>query len=195
MQRSGLYDKECSNIWKEINAHTKGKPVGIKVSEVGPYGRWKQYRYKLPHDCKERIDVCKSVFELSIFPNGDVFPCCSGAISEFLDQKEKPGLLWLGNLDKTSLSEIIEAAETSLVLNALRIAGPNGLLDIWGNNGAIHREPLLFCGTCDLCIAVNKELGIQSPILVKNAHHDGKEDIRLRLQQSWDERVRLLPDP
>jgi MoaA/NifB/PqqE/SkfB family radical SAM enzyme len=195
MQRSGLRDKECNKIWREINTRIEGKPVGVKVSEVGPYGRWRKHRYKLPHDFKEQIDVCKSVFELSVFPNGDVFPCCSGAVSDFFDHEDLPNFLRLGNVNKNSLQKIIEKAMMSPFLNALRIVGPNGLLDIWGDGGFIHEDFPLFCGTCDLCIATSKELGERFPNLANVVHQVDNDNIRSRLLQSWDERTKLLPDP
>ncbi|HUW19843.1 MAG TPA: hypothetical protein VMW16_11125 [Sedimentisphaerales bacterium] len=196
MHMNGLRDTEFHKMRKEFQKYLDNNTsVTIRVGHSAPCGRWEKHRYRLPHVCRDKIDVCKLGFDITIFPNGDVFPCCSGMINELIKLEEEPSILWLGNVHKHPLSEIIECAEMSPILNALRITGPNGLLDIWGSNGIADGIPLRFCGMCDLCIAISKVLPKRTGALLKYEFDGSDENIRLRLQQSWNERLRLFPHP
>jgi len=190
VHRRGARDSQLEEIGETLKEHTRN----IKVSSTGPFGRWAQYRYRLGHAQRDRIDVCQSVFDLSVLPNGDVYPCCSGALGGII-RKEQPSLLLLGNVSRSSLGDIIERAQESVLLNALRICGPNGLLDLWCNDAALQDLPPRFCGICDLCIAVCTTLPNHDPSLLEFAVGARNTNDRIRLEESWSERAKLFPEP
>ena len=194
MVAKGKYDDELKKIVKEIKKHTNINFSEINVHFANPVGRLNGCQSDYPYYSREQMSVCKNPFNFSVFPNGETYCCCSVLLSKFLKSKES-NLLRLGNIKSRSLAEIIEIANMSPVLNALRIGGPDALLDIWGENDVVCESLLPFYHICDFCIAVNKALIERFPNLADHIHKCDAKDIRSQLQSSWDERVKLFPIP
>ena len=188
MRSSGVRDPEGINILKAV----RGATQNIMISRVRPYGRFQRLRYRLPHGPREIFDVCRNVFVLSVSPSGNVFACSSEAIGT-ISVGDCPGnLLHLGSIRRGSMKEIIDLAENSAVTNTLRVAGPNGLLDLWPDNKVQGSIPERFCDTCDFCMFLLGSFASAAPDLLMRHATEGE---RSRIMQSWSERTRLFPEP
>lgn len=187
MVARGKHDVELDSIATEIKKHIYNNSANIEVHFANPVGRLRKHQSNYPYYFRVQRSVCKSSFNLSVFPSEDVYCCCSVLLSKFLKSGE-PNLLYLENLKSRTLGEIIEIADTSPVLNALRVKGPDALLEIWGEGGNTKYDfPSTFHHICDFCVAVNKALTTRHPNLTDNIHISGDERIRLRVNQLWDE--------
>jgi hypothetical protein len=91
---------------------------------------------------------CLSLRTPFIFPNGDVYACCGEAANI-----EGGHPLFLGNLNKTRLAELIKKYETDPTLGAIYTVGPRALYEKTGGLPQTLRDELLLrspCGTCRL---------------------------------------------
>jgi MoaA/NifB/PqqE/SkfB family radical SAM enzyme len=83
-----------------------------------------------------------------LFPNGDVIACIGPPI---VLPAYTP--LYLGNLRKESLEEILARAESNLILHAIRTFGPKMLVDLLKENGYSGLLPSSYMAhcPCDVC--------------------------------------------
>jgi pyruvate-formate lyase-activating enzyme len=184
------YSKQTKDMVEEIRKFS-GKSVTFIWSYPKSSVCWKgpQSRYSLD---KDEMDVCKSI-SLTVHPEGDVYCCCSPSTCGLVRTKAKSSFLFLGNLFEQSMHSIIELANYSPVLNSLRIAGPEALVEIWGNNEIKSEIPNSFSDICDYCLAVNNVFMKHPSALTKISHICGDEGIRERLIKSWEFRSKLFP--
>jgi MoaA/NifB/PqqE/SkfB family radical SAM enzyme len=126
------------------------RPDQIRVGTVFPVGRAAQIESQLrrgwsPQPPKE---VCQAASSPCIFPDGRVFGCI-GPLLEL--QGEQP--LYLGTLRDIPMEEILERAETNIVLHALRLWGPHRLIAMSREAGLGRYLPKEFVSgsICDAC--------------------------------------------
>lgn len=83
-----------------------------------------------------------------IFPNGNVIACIGPPITL---PEHNP--LFLGNLRKESLNEILDKAENNFILQAIRVFGPRTLVSLLKENGYIELLPEQYIdeAICDIC--------------------------------------------
>lgn len=182
-RRDAEWEKEARGILEPYMKH-------VRYTMVGPVGRWRSHHAEFPRGDRERVDVCRSVFEITIYPNGDVYPCCSGAIGEVYNRGRNA--LRIGNDREEDPGDILERAEHSIVLNALRIAGPNGLLDVWGDAAIQAQVPQVVRSRCELCLWLAEHLDGDA---VQSSSRQLRDQYVARLEESWRVRRRLFPDP
>lgn len=92
--------------------------------------------------------ACLSLRMPFIFPNGDVYACCGEAANI---EGEHP--LFLGNLNRARLADLVARYDTDPTLKAIYTIGPRALWEkTRGTAGSLRDELLLRspCGTCRL---------------------------------------------
>lgn len=122
----------------------------IKTSVTLPVGRAlkrsKYFKYRTSPE--PTISACSTGSTPIIFPDGKVIACIGPVID--LPQSHP---LFLGNLRKHSLSEILDKAETNLILHAIRVWGPKKLISLikeHGQNALLPKEYIAE-SICDAC--------------------------------------------
>ena len=100
------------------------------------------------------IGACSSANTPTIFPNGNVFACIGPVIDLSIDHP-----LYLGNLNEKPLAKILDEAELNVILQTLRLWGPNGLLKLLIKKGYDGALPKKFVKNiiCDLCYNMMKD--------------------------------------
>jgi organic radical activating enzyme len=114
-----------------------------------------------------------------IFPNGDVSACCGPLIDL---PRSHP--LALGNLHENSLEEILERAESNVILHTIRIWGPKRLISIMRDAGMGRDLPRLYikdsvCGACYDLMSNGKVIefldhDVQVPSSLSTLHPGGR---------------------
>ena len=96
-------------------------------------------------------EACQAASSPCIFPDGRVYGC----IGPLIELKEEHPLL-LGNLRESSLSEILDNAETNVVLHALRLWGPARLVAMLQQAGLAADLPTEYVtgSACHACFSL-----------------------------------------
>ncbi len=129
----GITDKEFINTAIIL-------PVGRAEKDVV------EAKYKLTS--KPAESACSMASFPVIFPNGNVIACIGPPITlpEF-------NPMYLGNLQKESLKEIFDSAESNFILHAVRTYGPKVLIELLKENGYDNLLPQNYIedAVCDVC--------------------------------------------
>ncbi len=101
---------------------TDNLPGKVKVTNylAAPAGRAKTAkswprRYDLPNDRKFTCGK-PSIYDITIYPDGDAYPCCSGGFN-------REGKLSCGNINENSIEEIMHAALTNFHVRMVKEFG------------------------------------------------------------------------
>jgi MoaA/NifB/PqqE/SkfB family radical SAM enzyme len=131
------------------------RDISIAVSAVIPIGRAKS---AIPlediwlEDRGFPIGACHQALNLTVTPNGDVFPCCAGS--------ELCPSLAIGNIFRQSLQEMMLQLRDNTLIRTLVHAGPAHFADMLNAAGLGHKLRGKYLNYCDLCneIFTNPEL-------------------------------------
>lgn len=119
--------------------------VEVAGSPVVPVGRAReavppQERYL--SDCGA-CGACHSLLNLTVRPDGSVFPCCAGS--------ETNPALSLGNLYETSVDAVVQAAEWNVLVKKLVQQGPASFFPILEDAGLGHKIQPEYTNVCHVC--------------------------------------------
>jgi len=125
-------------------------PENIRTGITFPVGRAAQMASQLGYKLSDAPpkEACQAASSPCIFPDGRVYGC----IGPLIDLQHQHPLL-LGNLRETSLAEIFDRSETSVVLHALRLWGPNRLISMLQEAGLSDHLPTEYIegSVCNAC--------------------------------------------
>jgi organic radical activating enzyme len=139
---------EYTNLMDDIIDFADTEYVNTAI--ILPVGRAEKgansSNYKLSSE--PHVAACSMASSPVIFPNGDVIACIGPPIT-----LPKFNPLYLGNLQKENINDILERAESNYVLHAIRAFGPKVLVELLKEN---HYEKLLpkkyiEHAICDVC--------------------------------------------
>lgn len=122
------------------------RDISIAVSAAIPIGRAKS---AIPLEeiwLEERgfpVGACHQALNLTVTPNGDVFPCCAGS--------ELCPSLAIGNIFRQSLQGIMLQLRGNALLRTLVHAGPAYFAEVLGAAGLGHKLRGKYLNYCDLC--------------------------------------------
>jgi organic radical activating enzyme len=134
-------------------------PVGRAADEI------KNDHYKFSTEPSN--SACSMASFPIILPNGNVIACIGPPVTmpEF-------NPLYLGNLNKESISEIFDRAESNYILHAIRTFGPKVLVKLLKENGYDRLLPGQYIkdATCDVCFKLfsNRETCEVLQTLIEN---------------------------
>jgi MoaA/NifB/PqqE/SkfB family radical SAM enzyme len=97
----------------------------------------------------EVVGSCDAGLNLTVAPNGNVYPCCAGA-----DMTES---LSSGNIHRRSLVDIVTAMKTDLLIRTLVHSGSGSFLPILRDLGLEDRLLSRYSSICHLCWHVFKD--------------------------------------
>ena len=144
-------DAGFQRVRSEILKSTE--PENIRTGITFPVGRASgiktQLRYTLSDEPPK--EACQAASSPCIFPDGRVYGC----IGPLIDLRHEHPLL-LGNLRETPMHQILDRAETSVVLHALRIWGPKRLISMLKEAGLGRHLPVEFImgSICNACFSL-----------------------------------------
>ena len=125
-------------------------PETLRTGITFPVGRAaqmeSQLRYRLSDEPPK--EACQAASSPCIFPDGRVYGCI-GPLIGFEHQHP----LLLGNLRESSLADILDRAETNVVLHALRLWGPRRLISMLQESGLSAHVPASYVegSVCNAC--------------------------------------------
>lgn len=124
--------------------------ANVRTAITFPVGRARQIRGSLGYaiSSEPSPSACSMSGTPVIFPDGNVIGC----IGPIMDIRS-PHPLFLGNLRKEPLAEILERAESNMILHANRVWGPQIMLDWlreYGLDGDLPEE-FIENSICDIC--------------------------------------------
>ena len=105
----------------------------------------------------KRSNRCFETSYFAIFPNGDVFPCCSQAGAT------KP--LKIGNIQIQSLSELYRKYNSNMNIRILKTKGLNWYLDFAGKLGYEDFFKRKYVNKCDLCRNIFSDIKFMNDIV------------------------------
>jgi pyruvate-formate lyase-activating enzyme len=122
--------------------------VEIMGSPVVPTGR---ALTAIPHDeyylCEAgALGCCDTLLNLTVRPDGGVFPCCAGS-------EQNPSLS-LGNICELPIDVIVRNAERNLMVKRLVHSGPAAFFPILHEAGLAHKLDAQYTNICHLCTQV-----------------------------------------
>jgi organic radical activating enzyme len=127
-----------------------GETESVRVSITLPVGRAQKEVRSSAYSTAPEPTVCACPVASSpvIFPNGDVIGCIGPLLT--LPPKHP---LFLGNLLREPLSEVLDRAERNPVLHAIRVWGPHKLVSLLKEHGfgAILPAQYICDASCDAC--------------------------------------------
>lgn len=116
--------------------------IGRAAIELYPSDLW-EYDLSSNNPCAQHL-------KLTVNPNGDTYPCCSGS--------ELCSVLCLGNCRQETLSQIFSEAVANPVLGILSRKGPSGFYDILRRFGVNTIMGTNYTSACELCVDVFKNM-------------------------------------
>ena len=119
--------------------------VTIAISRVAPVGRAAEAipRSDLFLDEGLPAGTCSTMLNLTVTPNGDVFPCCAGS--------ETCGSLRLGNALDQPLTKVVESVQANLFVRTLVHAGPAYFATLLDEVELQDRLGSEYSNICHLC--------------------------------------------
>lgn len=139
-------DVEDATYINTINTLNKFIRKGaLSTSITIPFGRAKDQANKSSYILPEEtyLSPCTTLSSPLVCPDGKVMACCGALLALESDHP-----LILGNLREASLSRILEGAESNAVLHAIRIWGPNKLIDLIKKGGLAKHLPQKYIKNC-----------------------------------------------
>jgi organic radical activating enzyme len=125
-------------------------PENLRIGITFPVGRAARLAATLRYTLGEQPpkEACQAASSPCIFPDGRVFAC----IGPLLELEGDHPLL-LGDLRTTPVGEVLDRAETNVVLHALRLWGPSRLVTMLREAGLAEHLPARYvtgsiCNTC-----------------------------------------------
>lgn len=156
---SGTFDDPSKNLetYLKENGFALGQNIKLKTRYILPYGKAEKKcvggnmrKYGLMADLGNMYCQDSSYYAPSIYPNGDVYPCCSVA--------NAASPLVMGNLRKDGFDEVMLRVFGNFFFRVIKREGFQGLVDICEKYGCSIRSYLPdmdeICDTCDLCITL-----------------------------------------
>jgi MoaA/NifB/PqqE/SkfB family radical SAM enzyme len=139
--------KRADAVLSQLSGEDQGG-VNVAMSRVSPIGRAKE---AIPSDdifFDEEIPLgsCNAFLNLTVGPNGDIFPCCAGS--------EICASLKLGNAFEQSLSEVMTALRGNVFVRTLVHAGPAYFAMMLNKAGLNDRLPSRYSNICQLCTEI-----------------------------------------
>jgi MoaA/NifB/PqqE/SkfB family radical SAM enzyme len=92
------------------------------------------------------IGCCDMMLNLTVRPDGGVFPCCAGS-------EQNPSLA-LGNIRELLIDVIVRNAERNLMVKRLVHSGPASFFPILAQAGLAHKIDSQYTNICHLCSQV-----------------------------------------
>lgn len=92
------------------------------------------------------LGCCDTMLNLTVRPDGGVFPCCAGS-------EQNPSLS-LGNIRKLPIDVIVRNAERNLMVKRLVHSGPASFFPILEDAGLSHKIDAEYTNVCHLCTQV-----------------------------------------
>ncbi len=149
------------------------KPEDVRTGITFPVGRASEIKSQLKYSLTDEPprEACQAASSPCIFPDGRVYGC----IGPLIELKHDHPLL-LGNLRETPMNEILDRAETSVVLHALRLWGPKRLITMLQEAGLGRHLPVEFItgSICNACFSL-----MSNPV-VREWLHTLEEDEEFR---------------
>lgn len=130
----------------------------INTSIILPVGRAEKQidRSLFDYSSTPSVSACQMASFPIIFPNGDVIACIGPPIT-----LSETNPLYLGSLNKDTISDIFNRAEGNYVLHAIRTFGPKVLVSLLKDGGyeSLLPEQYIEEAICDVCYKLfsNKE--------------------------------------
>ena len=130
--------------------------INLSTKIIAPFGKAKNANatmeaYGLTVDYSE-LHCCRYGFDISVWPNGDIYPCCSTA------NIDSP--LIMGNLRKDDFKEVITKTLGNVFFRVIKRESFQGLIDICEkyNCSITHLLPEKheISGPCGLCLKLMK---------------------------------------
>lgn len=122
----------------------------VNTSLILPVGRAMEEmdQGKFVYSMEPSKAACSMASFPIIFPNGNIIACIGPPIT-----LPESNPLFLGNLNKESLTDIFDRAEHNYILHAIRVLGPRMLVKLLEDNGYEHLLPDHYVknATCDVC--------------------------------------------
>ncbi len=149
-------DNGYKRLMDELNEFAEGEKI-VTVTTF-PAGRALKNLNRLNYETIDEPPIysCTSVSSPIIFPDGRVVAC----IGPVIDLHSNHPLL-LGDLNRNSMEEILDRAETNSILQAIRIWGPRKLISLIKERGPEECLPSSYvkdsiCITCYRLMSNNK---------------------------------------
>jgi MoaA/NifB/PqqE/SkfB family radical SAM enzyme len=152
--------KRVDAVLSRLSGEDQGG-VNVSMSRVSPVGRAKE---AIPSDdifFEEGLPLgsCSAFLNLTVGPNGDVFPCCAGS--------EICASLKLGNAFEQSLSEVMKALRGNIFVRTLVHAGPAYFAILLGEAGLNDRLPSRYSNICHLCTEICSDAELSAAVQQK----------------------------
>jgi organic radical activating enzyme len=145
-------DNEENPDYKKIiqDLNDLGEGDKIRPAITYPVGRAQKLARHFDYEVSPTppVSACTMASSPIIFPDGKVLACIGPLVSL------PPGHpLYLGNLQKETLAEVLDRAEANPILHAIRIWGPHKLVSILAQNGYSDQLPNSYLSRCicDIC--------------------------------------------
>jgi MoaA/NifB/PqqE/SkfB family radical SAM enzyme len=146
------HDEAYLRIVQELDAMGEGKR--IRPSITFPVGRAAKsaHRYAYETSSQPTVSACSMASSPVLFPDGNVVACIGPLLT-----LPPTHPLYLGNLNRESLAEILDRAEVNPILHTIRAWGPHKLVELLSQNGHGDLLPKQYLANC-LCDACYKVL-------------------------------------
>jgi len=155
-------DPEFQRVKSEVLKTSE--PENIRTGITFPVGRATQIKSQLKYSLSDEPprEACQAASSPCIFPDGRVYGCI-GPLIEL--QHDHP--LLLGNLHETPMHEILNRAETNVVLHALRLWGPKKLIAMLRDAGLGRHLPVEFItgSICNACFSLFSNVAVREWLL------------------------------
>jgi organic radical activating enzyme len=141
-------DPRFQKVMEDLAA--MGETDSVRVTITLPVGRAQKQAHEASYRTAPEPTVCACPVASSpvIFPNGNVIGCIGPLLT-------LPPMhpLFLGNLQRETLSEVLERAELNPILHTIRIWGPHKLVSLLKENGfsALLPGEYICNASCDVC--------------------------------------------
>lgn len=139
-------------------------PAAIRTGVTFPVGRAEQIKDRLRYPLTEDPprEACQASSSPCIFPEGRVYGC----IGPLLELRGAHPLL-VGNVREQSVAEVFDAAETNVVLHALRLWGPSRLVAMLRGTPLASRLPVKYVAgsVCNACHALFSEDALRERLM------------------------------
>jgi MoaA/NifB/PqqE/SkfB family radical SAM enzyme len=158
---TNLEDIEYKRIMRDLSDITDAS--NIKTSITFPVGRAKRKVETLEYrtSTEPLAAACAMASSPIIFPDGKVVACIGPVM-----KLDPPHPFFLGDLNKSSLSEILNRAEINPILHAIRIWGPHRILSFLKDRGfseLLPKEYIADC-ICDACFKLMADENLIGPM-------------------------------
>jgi len=146
-------------IVRELSTFVESNQLRLAITYPAGRARKRSRRLDFRTAFEPTVSACAMAASPVVFPNGSVNACIGPVLTL---PPSHP--LYLGNLYQEPIAQILDRAETNLVLHAIRVWGPHKLVSLLSQSPVhmlLPREYICNC-VCDACFKI-----MSKPILVR----------------------------